>query len=111
MQSNFGPIAIEIFADKVPKTAENFIELCEKGYYKGTKFHRLIKNFMVSFIIIKFCRFKEEILKVLEKEDNPYLVKNLKMNFILVFHIWVEVFFRWLIVDLIQMALNCKIVN
>ena len=46
--TNKGPLALEIQADKVPKTAENFLELCENGYYKGTKFHRLIKNFMVS---------------------------------------------------------------
>jgi len=45
--TNYGPIAIVIEADRVPKTAENFLELCENGYYKGTKFHRLIKNFMV----------------------------------------------------------------
>lgn len=46
--TNKGPLALILECHKVPKTCENFIELCEKGYYKDTKFHRLIPNFMVS---------------------------------------------------------------
>lgn len=46
--TNLGPLNIEVHCELLPKLGENFLKLCQKGYYDGTKFHRSIKNFMVS---------------------------------------------------------------
>jgi peptidylprolyl isomerase len=53
-----GTLTLELFADTVPKTAENFRALCtgEKGMgksgkplsYAGTPFHRIIQGFMIQ---------------------------------------------------------------
>jgi len=48
IKTNMGTIEIELFADKTPKTVENFVGLAEKGYYNGIIFHRVIKNFMIQ---------------------------------------------------------------
>ena len=39
---------MELYSDKAPKTAENFIELCEHNKYDKTKFHRVIPGFMAQ---------------------------------------------------------------
>jgi len=46
--TNYGPLNLELHCDQTPKACENFIQHCRSGYYKGTVFHRLIKNFMVQ---------------------------------------------------------------
>jgi peptidyl-prolyl cis-trans isomerase-like 2 len=48
MTTNKGPLHFELYCFKALKTCENFLELCEKRYYDGVSFHRLIKGFMVQ---------------------------------------------------------------
>src|SRR3989442_6664607 len=43
-----GPIEAELFADEVPDTVANFVKLANSGFYDGTKFHRVIPNFMIQ---------------------------------------------------------------
>ena len=43
-----GTIEVELFADEVPGTVANFEKLANSGFYDGTKFHRVIPNFMVQ---------------------------------------------------------------
>lgn len=43
-----GTIKIELFDDKAPNTVKNFEDLCEKKFYDGLKFHRVIADFMIQ---------------------------------------------------------------
>ncbi len=47
-ETNKGTIRIELFDDKTPKTCGNFEKLCEKKFYDGLTFHRVIDNFMIQ---------------------------------------------------------------
>eukprot|EP00794_Sanderia_malayensis_P015843 gene15843-17440_t len=48
LETNFGDLNLELHSDAVPKTCENFVGLCKKGYYDNVTFHRLIKNFVLQ---------------------------------------------------------------
>ena len=47
-QTTKGTFAIELYRDKAPKTAQNFIDLTNKGFYNGLIFHRVIDGFMIQ---------------------------------------------------------------
>jgi len=46
--TNKGVFVAQMFEDKAPNTAKNFIELTEKGFYDGLIFHRVIDGFMIQ---------------------------------------------------------------
>jgi cyclophilin family peptidyl-prolyl cis-trans isomerase len=48
METSKGTIEIELFADKAPKTVENFVQYVKDGQYNGTIFHRVIPGFMIQ---------------------------------------------------------------
>jgi peptidyl-prolyl cis-trans isomerase-like protein 2 len=48
LHTSLGDLNIELHCDIAPRTTENFIYLCEMGYYNDTVFHRSIKNFMIQ---------------------------------------------------------------
>ena len=43
-----GVITAEMFADEAPKTVANFEKLANDGFYDGTRFHRVIPNFVIQ---------------------------------------------------------------
>ena len=48
LKTSQGEIVVEIFADKAPKSAENFVQYVKDGFYDGTVFHRVIDGFMIQ---------------------------------------------------------------
>lgn len=48
LHTTHGDLNIELHCDITPRTCENFITLCERGYYNGVAFHRNIRNFMIQ---------------------------------------------------------------
>lgn len=47
-ETSKGRFTVELFRDKAPKTAQNFIDLVSKGFYNGIIFHRVIDGFMIQ---------------------------------------------------------------
>jgi len=48
-ETSKGSFSAELFLDRVPRTASNFIDLANTGYYNGLHFHRVIPGFMNQF--------------------------------------------------------------
>lgn len=48
LHTSKGDVEVELFADKVPNTVNNFVFLAKDGFYNNTTFHRVIKDFMVQ---------------------------------------------------------------
>src|SRR5438093_10169674 len=47
-KTSMGSFALELYADKAPKTVANFIQYVNGGFYNGTIFHRVIEGFMIQ---------------------------------------------------------------
>lgn len=45
---NQGTIHLELYTTHAPRTCNNFLTLCSRGYYSNTPFHRIIPNFMIQ---------------------------------------------------------------
>ena len=55
-ETSLGNFSAEIYLDKMPITATNFLNLVKRGFYDGLHFHRIIKDFMVQF----GCEFSKD---------------------------------------------------
>src|SRR3954463_12133045 len=47
-ETSRGTIVVDLFPKDAPNTVNNFVFLAKDGFYNGTKFHRVIKDFMVQ---------------------------------------------------------------
>lgn len=48
LQTDKGEIKLELYRDVAPKTVDNFVKLAKEKFYDGTKFHRVISDFMIQ---------------------------------------------------------------
>lgn len=48
IKTNQGDIEVELYKDESPVTVNNFMYLAQSGFYNGSKFHRVIKDFMIQ---------------------------------------------------------------
>ncbi|TSD05583.1 MAG: Peptidylprolyl isomerase [Parcubacteria group bacterium Greene0714_7] len=48
IHTNKGDVTLEFFGTDAPNTVANFLKLAKDGFYDGTKFHRVIKGFMLQ---------------------------------------------------------------
>ena len=48
LDTDRGPITIELYPDKAPLTVANFVNLAQRGFYDGLNFHRVIPDFMIQ---------------------------------------------------------------
>lgn len=52
-----GEITLELYWKHAPITCRNFAELTRRGYYNGTKFHRIIRDFMIQGDALKMQQY------------------------------------------------------
>ena len=48
LDTTAGPVTIELYEDKAPKSVANFLQYVDSGFYNGTQFHRVISGFMIQ---------------------------------------------------------------
>ncbi|KAF3780871.1 Peptidyl-prolyl cis-trans isomerase [Nymphaea thermarum] len=48
LNTSKGLVTVELYKDASPETVDKFLVLCEKGYFRGILFHRVIKNYVIQ---------------------------------------------------------------
>ncbi|MCO7225882.1 peptidylprolyl isomerase [Pleionea sp. CnH1-48] len=48
MKTNYGDIDVRLYETKAPVTTKNFLHYVKSGFYDGTLFHRVVKDFVIQ---------------------------------------------------------------
>eukprot|EP00262_Sarcandra_glabra_P012787 TRINITY_DN3371_c0_g1_i1.p1 TRINITY_DN3371_c0_g1~~TRINITY_DN3371_c0_g1_i1.p1 ORF type:complete len:235 (-),score=34.62 TRINITY_DN3371_c0_g1_i1:194-898(-) len=48
LNTSKGSITVELYKDGSPEIVDKFLDLCQKGYFKGMLFHRVIKHYVIQ---------------------------------------------------------------
>ena len=74
----FGTVKMELYPDQAPETVANFIALANRGYYNGSSFHRIVKDFMIQGGTKNGDGTTEPTLKDLKDDgsDEKYTIKG-----------------------------------
>ncbi|KAI3911753.1 hypothetical protein MKX01_029514 [Papaver californicum] len=48
LNTSKGLITVELYKDAAPEIVDRFLDLCQKGHFKGMAFHRVIKNYVIQ---------------------------------------------------------------
>lgn len=76
LHTNYGVITLTLFADKAPKTVENFLTYVRDGFYDNTIFHRVIDGFMIQGGGFEPGMDQKEPNESIENEANNGLANN-----------------------------------
>lgn len=76
LHTNYGVITLTLFADKAPKTVENFLSYVKDGFYDNTIFHRVIDGFMIQGGGFEPGMDQKEPNEAIENEANNGVANN-----------------------------------
>uniref|UniRef100_A0A1D1XR41 Peptidyl-prolyl cis-trans isomerase n=1 Tax=Anthurium amnicola TaxID=1678845 RepID=A0A1D1XR41_9ARAE len=48
LNTSKGPVTLELYKEAAPEVVDRFLDLCQKGHFKGTHFPRVIKNYVIQ---------------------------------------------------------------
>ena len=76
---DYGTIKLELYPEKAPQSVANFVALAKNGFYDGTKFHRVVENFMIQAgqgTKNASPKLSDLGIKVSENKDREYCIKG-----------------------------------
>jgi peptidyl-prolyl cis-trans isomerase A (cyclophilin A) len=76
--TSMGEIVVEVYPDKAPKTAANFLQYVKDGHYNGVIFHRVIDGFMIQAGGFDANMVEKKTRAPIQHEGREALAKGLK---------------------------------